>query len=776
MSSPGFHTEPSLRSRAFAAVAVAIVGVLAPLASATPIAITGAGSYSQNFDTLPSTGSATWTDDTTISGWYSQRTGTGTTIVADAGGNNGGGLYSYGAASATERALGTLGSGNAAAGSFAHGVLLQNTSGNGATINSLAYTGEEWRKGGVLVPQIVTLWYKISSSAITSLTPNIDTTWTAISPGDFSSPVNTATGTALDGNNTANRTAISINPNINVPAGNYVMIRWSDPDHTGIDHGLAIDDVALAWVANAAPAVAVSASLTNFSESAGAAASTGTVTIPAALGTDLTVTLLSSDVTEATVPATVTIALGNTSANFPINAVDDFLVDGSIGVTITATASGYLNGQVNITVEDDADAAIAVAITPDTFAENAGPAAAAGTVTIAANTVADLTVNLHSTLATEATVPASVTILAGQNTASFSVDAVNDTDVDGTRNVTIQATATGYTGGSKLIHVTDDGDTPPAPTLPVNAIAFTGYNADADDDLAFVVLSPIAAGDVILFSDNEWNGFPVGAGGAFNDSNEGLLTWTAPSGGVAVGTIVTLNSTDLASRSASVGTLTGSNFSLAAGGDTVYAFQGALLAPTRVLAAISAMDTDSIANTGLTDYVLLPNGTDIGAYNGSRTSQTSYLPGYLDLINAEANWIKQDTGGNDANDTIAPDVPFSTTAFTLSTGTTYASWATTNAGGGIAKDDFDGDGVSNGVEYFFGATGSTFTANPQPIGGIISYPHPAATPGAVGTIKTSPDLVTWTPVTSTESGGYLNYTLPTGAGKLFVRLEVEVTP
>src|SRR5688572_26519950 len=39
--------------------------------------------YTQNFNTLPSSGSATWTNDSTIAGWFHARTGTGTTIVAN---------------------------------------------------------------------------------------------------------------------------------------------------------------------------------------------------------------------------------------------------------------------------------------------------------------------------------------------------------------------------------------------------------------------------------------------------------------------------------------------------------------------------------------------------------------------------------------------------------------------------------------------------------------------------------------------------------------------
>src|ERR1043165_8461090 len=59
----------------------------------------------QNFNTLPASGSATWTNDSTIPGWYHARTGTGTTIVADTGTNAAGNLYSYGSAANTDRAI-----------------------------------------------------------------------------------------------------------------------------------------------------------------------------------------------------------------------------------------------------------------------------------------------------------------------------------------------------------------------------------------------------------------------------------------------------------------------------------------------------------------------------------------------------------------------------------------------------------------------------------------------------------------------------------------------
>lgn len=737
-------------------LAASLLLPLAPLAAA-PVDMSGPGSYSQNFDTLASSGTTNpWADDSTIAAWYSQRTGTGTTYAADAGTNTAGNLYSYGAASDPERALGTLGSGNAAAGSFAHGLQLQNSTTGSLAINSLAYTGEQWRKSGVTTAQVVTLWYKISAAPITALDPATDTGWTAVSSGDFSSPINTSTSAALNGNDAANRVAISISPGIEVPAGNYVMIRWKDIDHTGSDHGLAIDDVSLSWGESSTPALTLGVTPSTIIENAGAAAAQGTVSIPAALGADLVVDLASSDTSEATVPATVTITSGNTSANFAVDAVDDLFADGSQAVTLSASASGYISAQTALTVDNDTDAPIAVSIDPATFAENAGNGAATGTVTLAANTVADLTVNLSSNDTSEATVPASVTIPGGSNSTTFAVDAVDDTDQDGTRNVTIQASATGYSSGSTVIQVTDDGDVPPPPTLSPGAIAFTGFNADGNDDLAFVALVPVLETDSIYFTDNPWNGSDVGAGGAFSGT-EGVIRWTAPAGGLAAGSVVTLNSLSTTGRSASTGTLTSvsGSFALGASGETVYAYQGSPLVPSGFLAVIATQTSDPTTGTGLgaQHIVQFASTIDIAAYTGSRSDQSSY-DGYLTpLVDTTTNWVTQDGGGDQSIDETPPDLPFDTASFTLASGgNTFAEWIGDYPGVGAKTaftDDADGDGSDNGVENYLGSDPSKAGAGVYQVsrsGADLLFRHTRNnTPadGVSGSYQWSSDLASW---------------------------------
>jgi hypothetical protein len=746
---------------------------------AAPILMSGSGGYLDSFDSLPTAPTAAnvgtpWTNDSTLTGWYAEQSGAAAlaNILAGNGSATAGGFYSYGTAATTERAIGSLGSGTPA--NIAYGVLLQNTSGGSLVIDLVSFTGEQWRNGGNAAAHKLTCSYKKSSTAITLLEPAnaLPAGWTSLASADFTGPIATATATALDGNLPANRAAVSTNPGISVAAGEYVFLRWHDLNDSGNDHGLALDDLEISWEPSVLPSITVTATLDTFSESAAAPASVGTVTIPLALATDLEVALVSSDITEATVPATVTILANQTSANFDITAVNDFLADGNQGVTVTATAAGYLSGQKNFTVEEDSDVAISVLVDPIIFAETAGPTAAAGTITIAQNTLTDLTITLNSTDITEATVPATVTILANTNSIGFSVAAQDDSEVDGTRNLFIQASAPGYTSGSAQIQVTDFGDTAPAPTLPVDAIAFTGYNAESNDDLAFVALVPIAAGDVILFTDNEWNGGPVGSGGGFVDTNEGVLTWTAPAEGVAAGTIVTIDGISQTSWTASVGSITGSSFALALAGDTVYAIQGAVLSTTRVLAAIST-NTDTITGTGLSDYVLLPTGVDIGAYNGLRNNQAAYAS-YVAQVNDEAtNWITQDTGSDDSNDASEPNVPFSTVAFTLGTpANTFASWMATYDFSGFTSPDLtatgdpDNDGLDNALENIFGTSPAAFSQGLSAVStgtGTLIFRHTRnATPASdlTQSYEWSPDLVNWYASDASAGGVTVSFGTP----------------
>src|SRR6188472_2100176 len=102
--------------------AVALAGGILPVAQVAPVAaatcgvslVTPGAAVTQNFDTLSNTAGST-TNVLTIPGWFMTETGGGARdneqYGVDTGGSTTGDTYSYGAAAATDRALGGLRSG-----------------------------------------------------------------------------------------------------------------------------------------------------------------------------------------------------------------------------------------------------------------------------------------------------------------------------------------------------------------------------------------------------------------------------------------------------------------------------------------------------------------------------------------------------------------------------------------------------------------------------------------------------------------------------------------
>lgn len=223
------------------------------------ITISASGSYTQNFDSLPLSGTANvWTDNSTLAGWYADKETGGeiSVISAGTGSSTATNLYSFGSTASTDRALGALGSGSS--GAFAYGVMLQNVSAQTITFTDFSYRGELWRMGSPAEAETLQFAYRISSSAITSALAG---TWTDVNTLDFTNanPAAPSGGTgATDGNLAGNFTNLSTTLSVSVAAGSYVMFRWHDIDHNSADNGLAIDNVSIAYVTNT-PAPAITA-------------------------------------------------------------------------------------------------------------------------------------------------------------------------------------------------------------------------------------------------------------------------------------------------------------------------------------------------------------------------------------------------------------------------------------------------------------------------------------------------------------------------------------
>jgi hypothetical protein len=208
------------------------------IAEATP-------TYTQDFDTLPSSGTANpWTDDSTLAGWYynTSLVSPPHTMRASPGGVNNSGLYSYGSTGSTDRAIGALSSSARPFQVFGARFVNSGTAYIGDL--TITYTGEQWRNGGntSLASQSNTFEYRVGG---TTMDDN-STGWTNVPALTFTSPTNSpATASALDGNAAANR-VVGITSSIaglNISPGTEFWIRWVNINNPGNDHGLAVDDL-----------------------------------------------------------------------------------------------------------------------------------------------------------------------------------------------------------------------------------------------------------------------------------------------------------------------------------------------------------------------------------------------------------------------------------------------------------------------------------------------------------------------------------------------------
>ena len=158
--------------------------------------------------------------------------------------------------------------------------------------------------------------------------------------------------------------------------------------------------------------------------------------------------------------------------------------------------------------------------------------------------------------------------------------------------------------------------------------------------------------------------------------------------------------------------------------------------------------------------------------DGTKTQIRTGTGGVLTVTTLTVNGIVMGSGTyTEANSTF---VKGTGSVVVPGAGTTYDSWKVAHAGGQTAGEDFDNDGVSNGVEYFMNAPDG-FTANPGVVAGKVTWPH--VNPVASFVVQVSDNLTNWVPadpadIDTTTDPTKVVYTLPTGAAKKFCRLFV----
>lgn len=173
--------------------------------------------------------------------------------------------------------------------------------------------------------------------------------------------------------------------------------------------------------------------------------STGTVTLtaPAQAG-GFTVQLSSSNTNVATVPASVTVPQGQTSTTFTVSTN---IVSGTTSVTITASAGG-VSRQATLTVNPPSQVTLqSLTISPQWVS---GGSTATGTVQLSGPAPAGgAVIQLTSSNPSRASVPTTVTVPAGQTTATFTIRTYSR--LFSITTVTVTATYNGTSRSASLI-------------------------------------------------------------------------------------------------------------------------------------------------------------------------------------------------------------------------------------------------------------------------------------------------------------------------------------
>ncbi len=206
----------------------------------------------QNFDTLALSGT---TNAVMPAGWNFAESGTGanTTYAAGTGSSSTGNTYSFGATSATDRALGTLRTSSLAA---MLGTEVTNSTGGLISSLLISYVGEQWRLGAVGREDRLDFAYSLDATSLTT------GTWVDVNALDFVAPVSAGTAGALDGNDPSNQSLLSYSlTGLTLSSGATVWLRWSDFAATSSNDGLGIDDVSITGLLATGPVTPPTASV-----------------------------------------------------------------------------------------------------------------------------------------------------------------------------------------------------------------------------------------------------------------------------------------------------------------------------------------------------------------------------------------------------------------------------------------------------------------------------------------------------------------------------------
>ncbi len=187
----------------------------------------------------------------------------------------------------------------------------------------------------------------------------------------------------------------------------------------------------------------------------GGAPGEGRVFIPEIRTSDLTVSLHTDDGSGITVPESLVIPAGKTSAVFEISAADDSIADGTESVLIRASAAAYNPGSALMQVHDNESAFLTLTL-PEVFSEGSGLMEQSGSISVSPLPEKDIRVSLSSDHPADIRVPAAVTVPAGQSGTFFDIYITDNSETDDTRTAGISASVRGWPRSRVSVQIADN--------------------------------------------------------------------------------------------------------------------------------------------------------------------------------------------------------------------------------------------------------------------------------------------------------------------------------
>lgn len=474
---------------------------------------------------------------------------------------------------------------------------------------------------------------------------------------------------------------------------------------------------------------------------------------------------------------TVTFSGSETTQVISISVATDTIVEPDEGFLVTlsnnSSGSSIITASATGTIlNDDSQVALSAPTSISQSEGNSGTTNYTFNLTRTGNTTnaTDVSWNVigSGTVAADATdfvgnaLPSGTTsFAAGETTKTIVIPVQGDTSLESTEGFTLTLTSatnntTVGTGLGTGTIVNDDFQ-----TLNAGDIVITAINGDTPDQFSFVPLVGLVEGSTIAFTDNAWTGTAL-------STNEGVITYTAPVGGLAAGTKVVIEFTATPSIIVGTGSVAASgSFGLSTSGDSLIAYTGVSTSPN-FLFSVTTWGEYITTGTTNTNTTYLPTGLVIGTSAVDALGPTSPI---ADVDNGEyihasgtsgtasairalvanrANWQTSDTGIsplNTSNFTVLPDnvAP----VITATSGTVTAPEGTSATNTGTWSDANPGDTV-------------TLTAS---LGSVVKNAN-----GTWSWSITSTDDVASTPVTITADDGAggtatvtFNYTITNAA-------------